>query len=453
MNHQGREQWKTKIGFIIAASGSAIGLGNIWRFPYMTGMNGGGAFVVVYLLCIVFIGLPLLITELKIGRMTQRSPIAAFRALKGKKSPSQLMGWLVLVSGFMMLSFYSVVGGWSLEYILKSFLSVFVSKSPQTIYDMFGELYSNPAKNLLWHTCFMLTCMAVVVAGVQRGIERWTEILMGILLVLILVMVGRGLTSPGAAEGIRFVFSPDFSKLTPGAILEALGHAFFTLSLAMGIMITYGSYLDDKADIPRFSFWVATVDTGVALLACLMIFPIVFSYGFEAQAGPGLVFKTLPVVFSQMPMGMFFSTVFFFLLFFAAVTSGISILEPVVRAAMDGLGWQRKTATLILGFSVLLVGVPSALSGSTLASLKLLGERNFFDSVDYLVTNWFFPLGSLAVAIFIGWFMSEKLLQSEFVKGSKVGKYFPVWLFVVRYVSPVGMMLIFLNIVGFFKLF
>jgi NSS family neurotransmitter:Na+ symporter len=452
MSGNPRGQWGNKLGFIIAASASAVGLGNIWRFPYITGNNGGGAFVFVYLIFTLAVALPLLVTEISFGRFTQRSPIEAFKKLRGKKSISQIIGWMAVFGAFVLLSFYSVVAGWTLDYFFKAITGTFASMEPDAINGLFGQLYANPLKNVFWHGVFMVATVAIVLGGVEKGIERWSRILLTLLFLLMIVIVGRALTLPGAAQGLSFVFSPDFSKITPKVMLDALGQTFFTLSLGMGTMITYGSYVKSDVDVFRASGWIALFDTLIALLACVMIFPITFSYGFEPAAGPGLVFKTLPVIFSKMAFGSLFSAMFFIFLFFAALTSAISLLEVVVRGIMDGMGWSRKKGTVLFGILIFIAGLPSALSGSTLASVKLIGDRNIFDSLDYLVSSITMPLCGLLLAIFVGWIMKKEDRLESVRMGVLTPKLIPIWQFCVRYVAPVAIGVVFLQVSGLLKL-
>ncbi len=344
---QRREHWGSRAGFILAAAGSAVGLGNIWRFPYVTGENGGALFLIVYLVMVVFIGYPLFINEMVIGRTAQKDPVGAFRAL-APGTPWWLVGGLGVLTGFVILSYYSVVAGWSLAYTWRA---VSVGFGGGLDYSAeFSALIASPGRLLLWHGLFMLLCMVIVSMGVKRGIERWTEILMPILFVLMLVLIIRAVTLPGAGAGIRYFLRPDPSRFSPKMLLNAVAQAFFTLSLGMGAIITYGSYLGDRDEIPGSAAWVVGTDTVVAMLAGFMIFPAVFAFQLEPGAGPGLTFMTLPNVFARMPLGRWFGSAFFLLLSIAALTSAISLLETVVAYLVDEKGFRRDVAAAVLGF-------------------------------------------------------------------------------------------------------
>ncbi len=446
-----RPQWGSRLTFVIAAAGGAIGLGNIWKFPYITGMHGGGAFVLIYLLTIMMVGLPLLAAEIMIGKSTQASPVPAIKQISGAHSPWKWIGVLSITSAFVILSYYSVVSGWTLHYLLHAVRGNFTGKEPEEIYNLFGQLYAHGPLNVFWHFVVMLICSWIIWRGLKGGIERATQILMPILLLLLMVLLVNGMLSPGAGAGFRFMFYPDFSKLTPSSILEAVGHGFFTLSLGMGAMITYGSYLRRESDLMVPSLAVAFADTGIALMAGLAIFPIVFSYGFEPDAGPGLVFRTLPVVFSQMPGGSFLAIFFFLLLFLAALTSAISLLEVVVAYLVDSRILKRHTASLLGGTAIFLLGLLSALSGGPLAKFKVpLLERNLFDSFDYLATNWFLPLGGLVIATYVAWVVPSELTQKEFTFRAPIWWSYRVWIFLLRWVTPVGVVAVFLNKIGLF---
>lgn len=358
MQQPKRALWGTRLGFVLAAAGSAIGLGNIWKFPYIAGENGGGAFVLVYLICIVLVGLPIMIAELMLGRHTRRDAVGAFSHIEGPRSPWLAAGWVSIGAAFVILSYYAVVAGWTLEYVVKAVSNSFIGQDAQTIEGMFDTLVQEGSKQLLWHFGFMALALAIVIGGIQKGIERWSKILMPVLFVLLMLLFTNAMLSPGAWDGITFMFRPDFSKLTPGAILEAMGHAFFTLSLGMAAIITYGSYLSRTEDLFGVSIRVVILDTLIALVAGLSIFPVVFSFNLEAAAGPGLVFKTIPVVFSQMTGGYVLAIIFFLLLAFAALTSGISLLEAQVAFLIDEKGWSRKRATTFLAGLAFVAGIP-----------------------------------------------------------------------------------------------
>ncbi|MBT0664436.1 sodium-dependent transporter [Geobacter pelophilus] len=443
-----RGLWSSRLGFIMASAGSAIGLGNIWKFPYITGMHGGGAFVLFFIFCIVTVGIPLMIAEMIIGRHTRKDPVGAFKGLHG--GAWVLTGWLGVIAGFMILSYYCVVAGWAVDYLWLSFRGTFTQQHSGQVPEIFSNLLSNDLSQLFWQAVFMLMTVIIVIGGVKSGLERANKIMMPILFLILLVLAGLGLNSPGGAQAVRFLFSPDWSKLDPPAMLEALGHAFFSLSLGMGAMLTYGSYADEETSIPKVAITVSLMDTLVALLSGLAIFPIVFTYGMEPAAGPGLVFKTLPVLFSRMPGGTIIATLFFLLLVFAALTSSISLLEVVVAYYCDENRWGRKKATLVMGAIIFLIGVPSALSNNMLKDVHIIGARNFLDSIDLACTNYILPLGGLLIALFSGWVMTQGIAKGELLKGDTNAYIYPAWHFLIKYVAPVLVALVFLNKAGFF---
>lgn len=405
------EQWSGGRGFVLAAAGSAIGLGNIWKFPYMTGQNGGGAFVLVYLLCIALIGVPIMMAEILIGRRAQKNPIGALRTLAAEVGASpawSLIGWLGVVTGFLILSFYSVVAGWALAYALQALVSGFAQISASQAAERFGSLLASPWQLVAWHSLFMLICFVVVARGVRRGIEWAVDWMMPLLFLLLLVLVAYAAWLGAFTEGFRFLFRPQFADLTWESVLMALGQAFFTLSLGMGAIMVYGSYLSPRESIAGTTLVIVGTDTLVALLAGLMVFPIVFAIGLEPQAGPGLVFQTLPYVFGQIPAGSLFGFMFFLLVVFAALTSGISLLEPATAYLVERYGWSRVTVAGGLALVVWALGLASVLSFNHWSELYPLGfvealrEKSFFDLLDGLTSNILLPLGGLGIAIFVG---------------------------------------------------
>ncbi len=436
-NQIGRGNWGTRVGFILAATGSAIGLGNIWKFPYITGVYGGGAFVFVYLFCVLIVGLPLMITELIIGRRAQKNPVGAFKKLHHEKSPWQLTGWLGVASGFLILSFYSIIAGWALAYIFKSIVGF--SGSAELIQSEFVDLVTNSGQSIMWHTIFMGLTIAIVIGGVQKGIERWSKILMPLLLVLLLGLMYYGLVfTNGGFAALSFLFNPDFSSLSTEGILSALGHAFFTLSLGMGAMITYGSYMKRENSILKDAITVSFLDTIIALIAGVAIYSMVFNYGLEPAAGPGLIFQTLPVLFAE--TGPLVSVTFFVLLSFAALTSAISLLEVVVSYFVDERKWSRVKATLSLGFLIYLTGLLSAIASLVIPFRGK--EQGFLDIFDFITTNYMLPIGGLLTCLFIAWVMPDKDRAEEF--GSRRGIYRSLIL-VLRFITPIAVLLIILH--------
>ncbi|NLO79791.1 MAG: sodium-dependent transporter [Xanthomonadaceae bacterium] len=453
MVQQTREQWSGSRGFVLAVAGSAIGLGNIWKFPYMAGANGGGAFVLVYLLCILAIGVPIMIAEILVGRRGQSNPVAAMRAAAEESGVSpvwRLIGGMGVLAGFLILSFYSVIAGWALDYTLRGLTGALSGLGAEEAQAQFGSLLDSPGLQIFWHTLFMLICFLIVARGVRGGIEWAVGWMMPLLFLLILVLVGYGAWIGAFAEGFTFLFRPDFSQLGPESVLMALGQAFFSLSLGMGAVMAYGSYLSPQESIGRNTVVVITTDTIVALLAGLMIFPIVFSIGLEPQAGPGLLFQTLPYVFGQMVAGSFFGFLFFLLVVFAALTSAISLLEPATAYLMARRGLSRLQAAGILAVIAWILGIFSALSFNLMSGFHPLGfidalsGKTFFDLLDGVTSNIMLPLGGLGVALFVGWRMKRAAVAEEV----RLGSYFGLWYFVLRFVSPVLVVLVLLYSVG-----
>lgn len=405
-----REQWSSRLGFIFAASGSAVGIGNIWKYPHMAGQNGGAAFTLVYLLCILVVGLTIVLAELAIGRRTQLSPVGAFQQL-ATNSNWKWVGFLGVASAFVILSFYGVVGGWILKYITISISGGFqsLSNDPEAAKNIFVLFTSSAYSPILFQFIFMSICVYVIINGVKDGIENWSKIMMPIIIILLIVLALRGLTLEGGMDGLKFLFLPRFDELTASSIALALGHSFFTLSLGMGTMITYGSYLDKEQDLLGSALWVIALDTAIAMLAGVAIFTSVFALGADPAGGPGLIFFILPSVFPQLAYGWLWGTIFFSLLFMAALTSAISILEVVTAYFIDQKGWSRNRATIQFGLVITLVGMFCSLSlggGINIAGMfgesfqKYLGET-FFDVMDNLSSKYMLPLGGMLTAIFI----------------------------------------------------
>jgi len=402
-----REHWSSRLSFILAAAGSAVGLGNIWKFPYITGANGGGAFVAVYLACIAMVGLPIFIAELFIGQKAQANVVQAFEATHRPRSPWRFVGWLSLVSAVLILSFYSVVGGWVLDFVFRSLTDQFAGHSDEEIRGMLGSLFAHPARQLFWHALFMGATMAIVLQGISAGLERWNRILMPGLFILLLLLLVRAAFLPGMGQALRFLFVPDATRLTAAGVLEAVGHSFFTLSLGMGAMITYGSFLRSNQELTRTALSVAALDTLIALVAGTVIFSVVFSHGLDASSGPTLMFQTLPMLFAKLPGGYFVSLAFFLLVTFAALTSAISLLEVAAAYWVERHGTARKPTVLALGAIIYVLGIPSALSPNLLGDVRLLGHT-FFDLVDKLTSSLFLPLGGALISIFFGWVLSPQ---------------------------------------------
>lgn len=573
-NETQRAAWGSKAGFILAAAGSAVGLGNIWKFPYITGENGGGLFVLIYLVCIALVGVPIMMSEIMIGRAAQKQPVAAFHTLQGKRTGWAAVGWMGVIAGFIILSFYIVVAGWAMDFTLKSVANfttpihdtaeveartyratASVDDMRQVLIDRetaresrdevslmrrrlkpsawkdfgiysevnatpgineqalqededfwenvtaakaldseidarvdaiqaevarrlsampdrevrdraedikrrevifnevsgaFGAIASDGWTSTFWSAIFMLITIMIVGGGIAGGIERTCKILMPTLIFLIIVMVVYGMTKPGFGEAVAFVFKPDPSKLKASGVLEALGHAFFTLSLGMGAMITYGSYQKAKGGLASESIIIACLDTGIALLACLMMFPILFTYDQDPGAGPGLVFMSMPLAFAEIGRGgMMLAILFFALLVFAALTSAISLLEVVASYFIDEKGWSRHRAAWTLGGVIFIFGMFSAFSSDpdfAMAGWQASYQMSFFDAMDYLSSNWMLPLGGLFIAIYAGWVMPKKARDAELEGLSS-----PVvatWLVLVRFIAPALVILVLCQKVG-----
>jgi len=446
-------QWSSRLIFVLAATGSAVGLGNIWKFPYIAGENGGGAFVLVYLGCIAIIGIPIMIAEILLGRRGRQSPINTMTALAEECGCSPRwgwLGWIGVVAGFLIMSFYSVVAGWALAYVLEAASGGFYGLDGDSAGAAFGALIGNPGQATFWHTLFSVMTAVVVAKGVRSGLERAVRILMPALFILLVLLLGYAINTGYFTDGLNFLFRPDFSKLTAEGVLAALGHAFFTLSLGMGAIMVYGSYMPRSASITTTTVIIALMDTVVALVAGMAIFPIVFANGLVPSAGPGLVFVSLPIAFGEMPGGVVFGTLFFVLLSFAAWTSAISIIEPAVAFLVENRGVsRRRSATLVVGFAWLL-GLLTVMSFSDWAfSFEFAGatkENGIFDILDILTTSFLLPLGGLAIAIFAGWAMTRASVVEELGIGE--GLRFRLWYLLVRFISPVALVILFLHSLG-----
>lgn len=449
-----RVAWGSRLGFIFAVAGSAIGLANIWRFPYMVGVNGGGAFLIVYLICLLLIGVPVFISEILIGRTTQSSPSGAFRKLGGSSLWGGI-GKMTILTGFIVSSFYSAVAGWILGYLIEAVMGRITNfaETSQAVAH-YTSLVENPLWGVSFHLFFMLACIGVLYLGVRSGIERGNKIMMPMLFVALILLMVKGLTLPNASEGLRFLFTPDWSAITPTAVIAALGHSFFTLSLGQGTMVTYGSYVGEKDNIVKSCFPVVIMDTVVSILAAVVVFTIVFSVGMEPASGPGLLFHTLPWVFSQITGGYFIAVVFFLLVVLAALTSEISAMEPTIAYLIEERGWTRHRAVLLCGGGAFLLGVPSALSFSLLSNYTFYGHT-FLESVDFLATSIMIPLSGFFAVLLVGWvwgfphaFSALKQGAADFYeKNSWLGYYF--W-FCFKYCAPVLMIIVFLNALGVF---
>lgn len=447
-------QWSSKFVFILAATGSAVGLGNIWKFPYITGDNGGGAFVLVYLLCILVIGIPIMMAEVMLGRRGRQSPINTMATLAREAGASpywRWIGWMGVVAGFLILSYYSVIAGWALAYVFRAAGGAFTGVGGEEVQGMFSRLVSDPERLLAWHTLFMVMTTVVVARGVRSGLEKAVRILMPLLFAILVILVGYAMNTGHFEQGLQYLFRPDFDKLNAEGVLVAMGHAFFTLSLGMGAIMVYGSYLPEKASIAGTTLTIALLDTLVAILAAVAIFPIVFANGLEPGSGPGLIFQTMPIAFGQMPGGILFGTLFFMLLVFAAWTSAISLIEPAVAWLVENHGYRRFTAAMLVGGLSWCLGLLTVFSFNLLQDFMPLGllgvhDMTFFNLFDYLTANIMLPLGGLLIALFAGWALKREDSVDELRLGD--GLLYRGWYFLIRYFTPLAVGLVFLDITG-----
>ena len=444
-------QWTNRTVFILAATGSAVGLGNIWKFPYITGENGGGTFVLIYLLCIALIGIPIMMAEIMLGRRGKQSPINTMKALakeEGRNPGWVWLGWMGVLAGFLILSYYSVIAGWAMSYVFRTAGGMFLGVTADGVNSIFTDLVSDPERLLAWHTIFMVMTMAVVARGVKNGIEKAVTFLMPLLFGLLIIIVIYAMTTGHFMEGIDFLFSP--GEITGKAVLIAMGHAFFTLSLGMGAIMVYGSYLSNEHSIVQASIIIALADTVVALLAGMAIFPIVFANGLEPGAGPGLIFQTLPIAFGHMQGGTLVGVVFFTLLVFAAWTSAISLIEPAVAYLVENLGYSRIYAAVSIGLLTWFVGLGTVFSfniwkDKTLSIPYLFDNFTFFDTLDYLTANIMLPLGGLFIALFAAWVMRKESTREELATYPMM---YNIWRFLVQFVTPLAVIVVFLKAVG-----
>ncbi|SDM63824.1 neurotransmitter:Na+ symporter, NSS family [Franzmannia pantelleriensis] len=444
---QPKNLWLGRWGFVLAATGSAVGLGNIWKFPYITGEFGGGAFVLVYLACILAVGVPIMMAEIAFGRRGRGSPIDAIRRVTRESGHGRLwslVGWMAMLAGFMILSFYVVVAGWSFSYLWKMLSGSLGGSNVDDMVAIFVANNENPFNLGLWSTLVVVLTMLIVGKGVQAGIERSVSWMMPGMVIMLAILIGYGIFSGGFGEAVAFLFSFDTSGLTSEGMLAALGHAFFTLSLASGAILTYGAYLPDRTSIARTTFSVAAADTVVALMAGLAIFPIIFANGMDPGEGPGLIFMSLPLAFQSMPLGTLFGILFFVMLSMAALTSSISMIEATVAWLNESKGISRKGAAWGVGIVLWLVSTLAMLSFNWGAEWTL-GGRNAFDWLDYLTSRWMMPLGGLAMALMAGFLLRHEIFKSEL--GLSATQH-ALWLFMIRYVSPLGILLIFVDALG-----
>lgn len=448
---QHQEQWTSKLGFILATAGSAIGLGAIWKFPYMAGLSGGGAFFFIFLIFTIFVGMPILLAEFIIGRGSQKDAVAAYTTF-APNTQWHFVGILGMVTCFILLSFYSVVGGWILLYLFQTLIGN-LSGLPENEYGLlFNEFIADPIIAITAQFIFMVITIIVVAKGVQKGIERAGKIMMPALFIAFIILIIRSLTLENISEGIAFFLYPDFSNLSSKTILFALGQSFFSISVGVSVMVTYSSYLSKKEDLPKSAFTIVMMNIFISLLAGLAIFPAVFSFGFEPAEGPGLLFVVLPAVFDKIPLGSIFLFIFLLLFLFATLTSAFSMLEIIVAAITKQDGSKRKKVTWLTGILIFIVGIPAALSYGVLGDFTIF-DKTIFDLSDYLVSNILMPLGALLISIFVAFKVPRKVLLEEINAGSTYGKkIFAIWFLIIKYVAPIAIIIVFLDAIGLLRL-
>jgi neurotransmitter:Na+ symporter, NSS family len=445
---QHRSHWKSRWTFMLATAGSAIGLGNIWKLPYMIGVNGGSAFVLVFIACIFFVGIPLMMTEILLGRRAQKNPLDGMQALANEAQASpywKYLGGMGMLTGLLILGFYSVIGGWVLAYIFEAASGSFSQIVATQAAANFDALLASPLKLTFWHTVFMCMTMGVVARGVNSGLEKANNILIPALFAILLVLLGYSMSVGDMQAAYQFMFTPDFSKITPIAVLSALGHAFFSLSLGMGAVMVYGSYLQRNVSIARTTIYIALADTMLGLLVGLAIYSLVFANHLAPNAGPGLIFQTLPIAFGHMPGGRFIGTLFFILVAFAAWTSSISLVEPAIAWVAENTSIKRSQSCLALGIIIWMLGVAVVLSFSEWKDIKIVFNLNIFETLDKLTSTILLPLGGLLMAVFAGYFMQKNHVQEELdLKDSA----FKCWRFTNNIIAPIAIAAVFLYLFG-----
>lgn len=448
-----REHWSSRLGFVFAAIGSAIGLGILWKFPYTVGQSGGGLFLVTYFICLAIVGLPLLIGELLIGRASQRAAVSTFMVLDKQATPWKSAGWLGVAASFIIMSYYSVIAGWGMSYILMSLTGFYQDLTAADVAKAYAALSDSGRISLFWHALFTLITMGIVFSGVRQGIEYWTKLMTRIFLILMVGLFFFALTLPGFSQAFQFLFVPDPRNFHFSDAIEALGLAFWTLSIGQGIMISYGSYMRKKEDVILLSGIVAGSVVIVAILAGLIIFPVVFSFDVAPNAGPGLIFKTLPFLFAQLPGSLVISTVFFVLLVFTALTSAIPLIEVVASNLMELHNLSRTKAALFASCGTFIVGIPSAYAsaGTIFPEWQQVYGMNYLETLNTLVSMWIIPLCGLLTSLFIGWVMPRSRIEKEFDSGTEYRYLFAPWHFFVRYVVPLTILIIIIQKSGLYN--
>lgn len=449
-HHDKRATFGSKIGVILASVGSAVGLGNIWRFPYETGQNGGAAFLLIYCLCVLVLGLPVMLTEFFIGRHSRKNTAGAFNAI-APKTKWRLIGYNGVIAAFLILGFYSVVAGWTLEYIYQSLTGSLSGKTAEQFAESFNLFNSGIFRPILWTFAFIVLTHVIITSGVKSGIERWSKVMMPILFLILVILCIRSVTLPDASIGLKFLFQPDFSKITSSVILSSMGQAFFSLSIGMGCLVTYASYFGKNTNLQKTALSVTLLDTLVAVLAGVIIFPAVFSFGIQPSAGPELVFITLPNVFQHLPLGALWSFIFFVLLAIAALTSTVSLHEVATAYVLEEHNFTRKRAAFIVSAGVMALGIVSSLSFGLLKDFTIFG-LTFFNFLDYVTAKIMLPFGGMLTCILVGWRVDRKILKAELTNEGTIPFYFfNIYAFILKYIAPIAIGLIFLNELGLFK--
>ena len=452
-----REHFSSRLGFILISAGCAIGLGNVWRFPYITGKYGGAAFVLVYLLFLVILGLPIMVMEFAVGRASQKSAAKSFHVLEPAGSKWHITGYLAILGNYMLMMFYTTVAGWMIYYVYKMIRGEFSGLTPDEVGGIFGDMLADPKAMTFWMLVIVLLCFGVCSLGLQKGVERITKIMMSFLIVILVVLCVRSITLEGAAEGIRFYLIPDFKKMIENglgeAVYAAMGQAFFTLSLGIGAMAIFGSYISKERRLLGESLNICLLDTGIALMAGLVIFPACFAFGVDPGEGPGLVFVTLPNIFNQMAGGRIFGTLFFIFMTFAAMSTVIAVFENILSFSIDLWGWNRKKAVLVNGLLIIVLSLPCVLGFNILGNIQPLGAGSTIqDLEDFIISNNLLPIGSLLYLLFCtrknGWGWNNFIAEADSGKGMK----FPQWArFYVSYILPV--IIIFILFMGYWQKF
>ncbi|MDD5124595.1 sodium-dependent transporter [Methylovulum sp.] len=448
INKSQHGEWSSRMAFIMAATGSAVGLGNIWKFPYITGENGGGAFVLVYLLCVLLIGIPIMMAEIMLGRRGRKNPVSTLVTLAKEAAADskwRYLGGAGILAGFLILSYYSVIAGWATAYILKAFTGSFSGVDATATKAIFDDFIASPMRLIFWHTLFLLATMLIVARGIYDGLEKAVRFMIPALFGVMLLLLAYSMTTSGYFQGLKFLFYPDFSKLNGNSILIAMGQAFFSLGIGMGSVMIYGAYLPKNISIANSSIIIAIADTLFALLAGLVIFPLVFSYGLQPNLGAGLIFETLPIAFGNMPGGWLFGLLFFIMLVFAALSSSIALIEPAVTWLIECKNMSREQACIRSGLTVWVLGFGSVFSFNSWSGFKIFGNT-FFELIDYLTANLMLPIGSLAIALFAGWVIKQQHSEQELAIPDQ--QHYKIWQFLIKYVAPAAVFLVFLDVIG-----